>query len=138
MQSSGTMTDEITIVENPSQPKIEVNDIEAKSDNSNSTEEEQVVINVVEEFQKSVKEHIITVIQREKPDSRGYYHMIWEEQTFAQLLEYKMLKVFKKKVDPDAPVEEPASDASAISLALEMNVREYLEELFKVLDQKLH
>jgi len=44
------MTDEITIVENPSQPKIEVNDIEAKSDNSNSTEEELVVINVVEEF----------------------------------------------------------------------------------------
>ena len=38
---------------------------------------------------------MITLIKREDPGGRGYYKMVWEDQTFEELLDYKMDKIHK-------------------------------------------
>jgi hypothetical protein len=78
MQSSGTMTEEITLVDDSSKEIIPVPVEDDKSDVTKETPN-SAVSDDYEGFTKLIREHIITVIKRMDPESRGYYDMIWED-----------------------------------------------------------
>ena len=79
------------------------------------------------EFINLVREHVITMIKREDPNGRGYYKMVWEDQTFEELLDYKMDKVHKSL--------DTASDD--LSLTDGLQVMEYFKNLISTLEHKL-
>ena len=117
------MTEEITIVDDSSKEIIPVPVEDDKSDVTKETPN-SAVSDDYEGFTKLIREHIITVIKRMDPESRGYYEMIWEEQTFDQLLAYKLLKVHKNKNAVVEEKDDTDTDASAVSLVtLDMTVK---------------
>ena len=45
-----------------------------------------------------IRKHVITVIKRDENEekARGYYEMVWENQSVEELLDYKMMKVHRE------------------------------------------
>ena len=69
-----------------------------------------------------MRDHVVDVLMREKPSQKSYYKLVWDKQTFEQLVEYKLPNVFDEI--PQGGFETESDRPQ------EITVSEYFEHLF--------
>ena len=72
------------------------------------------------------KEHIIDIIMRDNPGKKGYYRMVWEDQSLNELVTYKLANVYADVPETGFLDEYDRPD--------DITAGEYFKILFKTLE----
>ena len=76
-----------------------------------------------------VKDHVISLIIRDNPGRKSYYKLVFADQTFDELINYKLTGVYNEV--PEGGFRENERRPK------DLNVCEYFNALFKDLEDKL-
>ena len=110
-------------------------EVEKKKDSESEEEElevETITLNLIPQMKqviKNLRDHVIDVLMRETPGKKSYYKLVWDKQTFEELVKYKIPNVFDEVPEDGFEAESDKPE--------EITVSEYLEHLFKNIGEKL-
>ena len=67
------------------------------SESEEDVEVETISLSLIPQMKqviKNLRDHVIDVLMRETPGKKSYYKLVWDKQTFEELVKYKIPNVF--------------------------------------------